>query len=148
MDIKDEIKKRKKEKWFDVLFGIEVLGVEEEITKTALGTHVEKLSHVKNVFVYEKDFKDIQKVEKPMKGVEEAFSQVVNVKFFVKNLSTLLKVVLTYGPSSVEILSPDKKDVDIAEVQDLANVLSGLVHQFAAAGVGGIVITPDEKQVK
>ena len=143
---KDEINKRKKDKWFEVSFTIEVLGMDEQITKTSLAKHIEKMSHVKDIFVYEKDFLDVKHVKKPMKGVEEAYSQVVRVKFLVKKLSTLLNVVLTYGPSSVELLGPDKRDVDASEVQDIANVLAGLVHQFAAAGAGGIVITPEEKK--
>ena len=146
MDIRDEIKKRRKESWLEVWFSIEVLGIDENIAKDSLAKHVEKLSHVKDTFVYEKDFKDIKKVKNPLKGVEEAYSQVVNVKFFVKSLPTLLNIVLTYGPSSVEIIGPDKKDVNAAEIQDIANVLAGLVHQFAAAGAGGIVITPEEKR--
>jgi len=32
----------------------------------------------------------------------------------------------------------------IDEVQNIANLLAGVIHQFAAAGVGGIIITPDK----
>lgn len=142
--MREEINKRKKEKWFDVWFNIEVLGVNEDVVTSSLKKHVEKMSRVKDVFVYEKEFKPAEKVKNPLKNIEEAYSQVVSVKFFVKRLSTLLNVVLTYGPSSIEILGPDRKDIEIGEVQDIANVLAGLVHQFAAAGAGGIVITPDE----
>ena len=148
MDIKDEISRRKREKWFDAAFAIEVLGINEDVAKSSLEKHVEKMSHVKDMFVYEKKFMEIKRVQNPMKGVEEAYSQVVNVKFLVKKLSTLLNVVLAYGPSSVEILGPEKKDIDIGEIQDVSNVLAGLVHQFAAAGAGGIVITPEENRQK
>jgi hypothetical protein len=146
MELKDEINKRKKENWFDVWFSIEALGIREEVVIDALKNHIEKMAHVKDVFVYEKAFKDVRRVENPLKDVKEAYSQVVNVKFFVKNLSTLLNVVLTYGPSSIEVMGPGRKDIDASEVQDIANVLAGLVHQFAAAGAGGIVITPQEKK--
>ncbi len=146
MDIRDEIKKRRKESWLEVWFSIEVLGIDENVAKDSLTKHIEKLSHVKDTFIYEKEFKDIKKVKNPLKGVEEAYSQVVNVKFFVRTLPILLNIVLTYGPSSIEIMGPDKKDVNAAEIQDIANVLAGLVHQFAAAGAGGIVITPEEKR--
>jgi len=145
-EINDEISKRKKDNWFEVWFSIEALAVNEDVVKSALKKHVEKLSHVKDVFVFDTVFKDVAKVENPMKNVEHAYSQVVNVKFFVKKLSTLLNVVLTYGPSSIEVIGPHKKEIDISEVQDIANVLAGLVHQFAAAGAGGIVITPEEKK--
>ncbi|MCX6815573.1 MAG: hypothetical protein NT120_01855 [Candidatus Aenigmarchaeota archaeon] len=146
MELRDEINKRKKENWFEVWFNIEALAIEEDIVKSAMKKHIEKFTHVKNVFAYEVTFSDITKVEKPIKNVEEAYSQVVKAKFFVKDLRTLLNVVLTYGPSSIELIGPHKKEIDIGEVQDIANVLAGLVHQFAAAGAGGIVITPEEKK--
>jgi hypothetical protein len=79
-----------------------------------------------------------------MKNVEEAYSQIAKVKFFAKNLSVLISVVMTYGPSAIEILGPDKKEMKINEVQNIVNLLAGVVHQFAAAGVGGIIITPDK----
>ena len=145
MDIRDEINKRKKENWFEVLFAIEALGVTEEVVVDSLKKHVEKLSHVKDVFVYDRQFTYAQNVKNPLQNVPEAYSQVVNVKFFVKDIATLINVVLTYGPSSVEILGPNKKEVSASELQNVANGLAGVVHMFAAAGIGGIVITPDEK---
>ncbi len=146
MEMKDEINRRRKENWFDVWFSIEALAVDESTVKSALEKHAEKLSHVRDVFVYEKQFKEIKKVETPLKGIDSAYSYVVSIKFLAKTLSTLLNTVLTYGPSAIEILGPHKKDVDVGEVQEISNVLAGLVHQFAAAGVGGIVITPEEKK--
>ncbi len=144
----DEIKEKRKEKWFEVWFSIEALAVDKEVVENALKKHVEKMKAIKDVFVYETDFSEIIKVEKPMKNVEEAYSQVARVRFFAKTLSLLISVVMTYGPSSIEIISPDKKDISIAEIQDIANLLAGIVHQFAAAGVGGIVITPDKPDNK
>ncbi len=58
---------------------------------------------------------------------------------------TLVNVVLVYGPSAIEILGPDKKEIPLEEIQNLTNLLAGVVHQFAAAGVGGIVISPERK---
>ena len=141
----DEIKERRKEKWFEVWFSIEALAVDKEVVESAMKKHVEKMKAVKDIMVYESTFSETIKVQKPMKNIEEAYSQIVKVKFFVKTLSTLISVVMTYGPSSVEIIGPDKKEMNIAETQDIVNLLAGIVHQFAAAGVGGIVITPDKK---
>lgn len=141
----EEINKMRKDKWFEVWFAIEALGVEEDVVKSALENHAEKLASVKNVSVYERKFGEIKKVENPMKDVKEAYSQIIEVKFFAKDLFTLLNIVLVYGPSSIEILGPDKKEISVDEIQNLANVLAGVVHQFAAAGIGGIVISPDRK---
>ncbi len=144
----DEAKEKRKEKWLEVWFSIEALAVDREVVEDALKKHVEKMKSIRDVFVYEAEFSESIKVEKPMKNVEEAYSQVAKVKFFVKSLSLLISVVMTYGPSSIEIIGPDKKDINLAETQDIANLIAGVVHQFAAAGAGGIVITPDKPGYK
>lgn len=145
MELKEEINKKRKDKWFEVAFGIEVLAVSENVAESSLNKHVNKLSKEQGVFVYEKKFSETQKVENPMKNVKEAYSRIVNLRLFVKDLSALMHIVTLYGPSSIEILGPSKKEIDLSEVQHVANNLASLVHQFAAAGVGGIVITPEKK---
>jgi len=144
MDLQEEIKEKRKEKWFDVWFSIEALAVDKGVVEAALSKHIEKMGNVRDILIYEKEFTDAIKVEKPMKNVEEGYSQVVKVKFFAKNLMTLISVVLTYGPSAIEVLGPDKREMRIDEIQNIVNLLAGVVHNFAAAGVGGIIITPDK----
>ena len=144
MQLDEQIKEKRKEKWFEVWFSIEALAVEKNVVENALAKHVEKMAHVRDILVYEKELGDTVKVEKPMKNVETAYSQIAKVKFFAKNLATLISVVMTYGPSAIEILGPDKADLKLDEVQNIANLLAGIVHQFAAAGAGGIIITPDK----
>lgn len=141
----ERVKEKRDEKWFEAVLMIEVLGIEEDVVRTALERHVEKLESVRNTYVYEKSFGDIKKVENPMKDVKEAYSQVVEVKLFAKDLFTLVNIVLVYGPSAIEVLGPEKREIKIDEVQNLSNLLAGVVHQFAAAGVGGIVISPEKK---
>jgi hypothetical protein len=142
--MQDEIQEKRKEKWFEVQFTIEALAVDKEFVEKALRTHVEKMSKIRTLFVYDTKYLETLKVQKPMDNIEEAFSQVVKVKFFAKDLLTLFNVVMVYGPSSIEILGPDRHEIKISEVQGISNTLAGVVHQFAAAGVGGIVITPDK----
>jgi len=141
-ELHDEIKRRKKDNWFDVWFAIEALGVNKDIVESSMKNHINNLTSVKDALVYETKFSDIIHVEKPLKGVDEGFSQVVEIKFFAKDLTTLLSIVMTYGPSAIEIMGPNKKDISISEVQNISNIVAGIVHQFAAAGIGGIVITP------
>ena len=144
MELKDEIKQKKKDNWIEAWFGIEALGVNQEVVESALKKHIDKLSNSKGVFVYETKFGEIKRVEKPMKNVEVAYSQIVEVRLFLKNLYILVNAVLLYGPSSVEILGPSSKEIKIDEIQNMANLLAALIHQFASAGVGGIIITPEK----
>jgi hypothetical protein len=140
-NVKEEINRKKEENWIDTWFAIETLAVDKEIVENALKRHIEKLAKAPGVFVYASKYSETEKVENPLKNVKEAFSQVAEVKLFIKNVPTLINIVLMYGPSSVEILGPNNKDIKINEMQDVANLLAGLVHQFASAGVGGVVIS-------
>ena len=140
--LEEEIKDKRKNDWIEAWFAVEALAVDKDVVESSLRNHIEKLSRVKEAFVYEKKFSEIKKVENPIKNIKEAFSQIVELKLFVKDLFSLINIVIVYGPSSVEIIGPKDKEIKIEEIQRISNVLAGIVHQFASAGIGGIVITP------
>ena len=140
--MKEDVKKRRKEEWIEAWFAIEALGATQDVVKTSLEKHMKNLSGTKNVLVYEKKFSEIKKVDNPPKDLKEAYSQVVEAKLFAKDLATFLIVVMLYGPSSIEVIGPTKKEIKINELQEIANAVSGIMHEFAAAGLGGLVITP------
>ena len=140
--MEEEIKKRRKEGWIEAWFAIEALATAKETVEDSLKKHIESLARAKDTFVYEKKFSETKRVANPIKDVAEGYSQVVEIKLLAKNVFTLVSLVLIYGPSSVEILGPNEKAMKIGEMQDMCNLLSGLMHQFAAAGIGGMVITP------
>ncbi len=140
----EDIDKKRKEGWYEAVFLIEALGVKEEALTKTLKDHVEKFSKTPDTIVYETKYSDVQKVENPFKGVDVGYSQFVEVKFITKTLFLLLNAVILYGPSSVEILGPKNREIKIDEVQNIVNILAGVLHQFAAAGMGGIVITPKD----
>jgi len=144
MAMDEEIKTKKKEGWIESWFVIEALAMNEDTVKSSLENHIKKLSNVKEVLVFETKFSDVQKVDKPVKNVEVGYSQIVDVKLFAKNLLTLIKVIMLYGPSSIEIIEPNELKLKAEEIQNISNTLAALVHQFAAAGAGGIVITPEK----
>lgn len=144
--IKEEIKKKRKDNWFELLFSIEALAVNQEVVESSLQEHVNKIKKTENVFVYETNFYETKEVEKPFKNVEKAYSQIVSMKLFIKDLFTLLNTVILFGPSSIEVLGPDKKEISLSEVQNVANQIAGLVHQFAAAGLGGMLIMAPKKE--
>lgn len=137
-----DAEKARKDGWIEAWFAIETLGGSSDVVETALKTHVEKLSREENILITKKDFKHIEEVKNPPKPLQRGWSQIVNITLFAKNLEALIRVVLNYGPSAVEIMSPKSKNISAEEMQNIANSLSGLLHSFAAAGVGGMVIAP------
>jgi len=143
-----DLEKAKKDGWIDAWFAIEAMAIDASLVESSLRQHVERLSHVDSVIVYERDFKKVEPVKAQLKNIppgKTAHSQVVNVKLFVKDLYTLINVILVYGPSAVEILGPKEKKIELSEIQSLANVVGGIVHEFAAQGIGGIVISSAQK---
>jgi hypothetical protein len=141
-EIKDAMYEKSHRGWIKAWFAIEMMAVDKEVTETSLKEHIDNLCSAKEVFVFEKKFKPVDKVEKPMRDVAEAYCQVAEVSLFVKDLFTLINIVAAFGPSSIEILEPKEIKVRVDEVQSMANLIAGLMHQFASAGVGGIVFTP------
>lgn len=144
-ETKEKIHKCRKDKWIEAWFAVEVLAVNEDVVKESLEDHITKMGREKDVFIYEKSFKEVKKVENPTKNIKEGFSYIVELKLFIKNLYALIRVAMLYGPSSIEILSPNNKEINLDEIQSISNMVSSMVHQFAAIGVGGIVIAPDKK---
>lgn len=137
----EEINRKKKEGWIEAWLAVEVLAVNEDVAKSSLERHINNISDAGGIFVYEKKLHDCIETKSPVKNVEKAYSCVGDVKLFAKDMISLVNMILVYGPSSVEIISPDKKEIKIDEMQNMCNLLASLVHQFASAGIGGIVIS-------
>ena len=143
-EIKFKIKELSKKKWMKVSLIFEVLGTTREIVEKSLKEHIEKLEKIKTIFLYKKDFSKIEEVEKPMKNVEKAYSQIVETEAMIKDIKTLITIAISYGPSSIEILEPKKIEISAGEIQDISNMISGVIHRFAASGIGGIIATPQK----
>ncbi|OYT42918.1 MAG: hypothetical protein B6U88_02465 [Candidatus Aenigmarchaeota archaeon ex4484_56] len=142
MDTKIKLEELKSKKWIDTTMIFEVLGTNREIVEKSLKEHIKNLEKIKTCFVYKKEYSDITKVEKPLRNIDEGYSQIVEVNCMIKDLKTLTIISISYGPSSIEILEPDKIELSAGEAQDILNMVSGVVHKFAEVGLGGIVATP------
>jgi hypothetical protein len=135
--------KIKKDDWIRARMMVEVLAVQEQATKNALEKHVEAMAKEKQVLMYRKDFGKILGVMNPLPNnpnIKEAFSQVVEIECAVQRYEDLIQIVMQYGPSSFEILEPTKIKLDLGEAQGILNSVGDLIHKFAAAGVGGVII--------
>jgi len=136
----EKVQKKLKEGWIQSWMMIEVLAVTEKAARSALERHVAMLEKEEKSMVYRKDFKKIERVVKPLRGIEEAYSNVVEIELITENYEKLVYLVMNYAPSSVEILSPENIKMDIGEAQGILNSLSEMIHKFAAAGLGGVII--------
>ncbi len=139
--LRKQEEKRLKEGWIKATMIIEVLAVTEEAAKSALEKHVEKISQEEKTLVLEKRFHDSVEVEKPFRNIEKAYSILADVDFMTRDLDQMVKIVVSYAPSSIEILEPEKLKLDMGEAQGILNSMAELIHKFVQSGIGGVMIS-------
>ena len=136
----ETVEKKMKEGWIKSWMMIEVMAVTDETAKKSLENHVNELAKEKRTIVYKKSFKEIKKVESPRPNIPVAYSNVVELEMITQTYEQLVYVVMNYAPSAVEVLEPEKVSIEAGELQGILNSISDMMHKFAAAGVGGVVI--------
>ena len=136
----EKIKKRIKDGWIKSWMMIEVLAVNKEATKDALEKHIEKMKKENKTMVINEDFQEIREIENPSPNIEKAYSQVVELEILTETFDKLMFITMNYGPSAIEILEPTHIKMDMGEAQGILNSISSMIHKFAAAGMGGVVI--------
>jgi|SRR3989338_5259063 len=129
--------------WLRVWFAFEALALGEEVAKKALENLFVKLESDTRAKLYRKDFSGAKKVENPVQGINEGWSVVSEIEFVSKKLDDVVAVVMEYGPSAVEILEPKEMKLGIGECQNILNGVSDMMHRFASAGIGGVVVRGD-----
>lgn len=127
--------------WIHAKMFFEVLAVNEETTKESLRKHIDTMKKMENFKIVSEKLGDIVKVEKPPKKFKEAYSQIAEVDVVVSNLENLLYSVIFFGPSSIEIVEPKEYTLDQTGAQAMMNAVAEIMHRYAAAGTGGIVIS-------
>ncbi|MFH0929552.1 MAG: hypothetical protein V1818_04345 [Candidatus Aenigmatarchaeota archaeon] len=118
----------------------EVLAVSEETTKKSLEGLLDRLDNDSRVKMCKKEFGETKEVEKPIKNVEKGYSMTSEIELVSSNFDNLVQIVIEYGPSAIEVLEPKKFETDAGEAQSILNTVSHVMHQFAAAGTGGMVL--------
>ena len=136
----DEVKKKLKDGWIKSWMMIEVIAVNKETADESLKNHLERMKKENKTIIIKEDFKGVQDVENPLPDVEKGYSQVVEIELLTQNYEQLMFLTMNYGPSALEILEPDNIKMDLGEAQGILNSISDMIHRFAAAGVGGVVI--------
>jgi hypothetical protein len=134
--------KKLKEGWIKSWMMIEALAVSEDAVKSALEKHVKKMGLEQNVMISKKDFKNVERVEKPFpnSSIEEAYSGIVELEVLTSDFDRLVFLVMNYAPSALEILEPKKLSLDAGEAQGILNSLAELIHRFVGMTRGAILV--------
>ena len=139
-DIQKLEKKKLKDGWIKSWMMIEALAVNKQAVDSALKKHIEKMEKEDKSIIIKKDFKEIKPGESPFQDVKEVFSGVVELEILTETFDRLFYMVVNYGPSSVEILEPEKIVIDMGEAQGVLNSMADIIHKFAAATMRGMLV--------
>ena len=138
---KEEIKERVAGGWIRSRMTFEVMAAEKKTTTDALSNHIQKLKTAPDNEVVAEKFEEIVEVSPPPIDVAQAFSQVAEVEILSQSVESMLLVVVTFAPSSVEVLEPENLQISFSTIQSVMNTISDLMHRYAAQGAGGIVFS-------
>lgn len=140
----DQAMEKMEEGWIQVNMFFEVLAINEDAAISSLETIINKIDNEPNAKIFFKKNAEPQRVEKPLKDIEVAYSSSVEIKAVLKRFEDVVHIVIKYGPSAIEIISPKNITMNMGEAQGILNMIAELMHRFAAAGAGGIVFMRPE----
>ena len=136
---KEKADKKVKEGWIRSWMMVEALAINQDAVKNALERHIQKMGQEKGVMVSKKDFKKIEKVDKPFPNINTAYSGVVELEVLTHDYDKLVFIVLNYAPSAIEILEPKMITMGAGEAQGVLNSLAEMMHKFVSLTRGAIL---------
>ncbi|MHA2428242.1 MAG: hypothetical protein ACXADB_09490 [Candidatus Hermodarchaeia archaeon] len=104
-------------------FIVEMLGRPKEVLSKALEDLIKEMK------------KDGRKVEnetysKPKKVGKLIFSAFVEFEMICEGLEDLIGSIIDYAPTTVELISPEKIDIGILNLQEVLNDLTARLHEL------------------
>lgn len=106
-------------------FVIEILGRPAEHVKTSLSQLVDRLGSEKGVKIVSKIIHEPNPVEK-----SDLFTTFAEIMAEFDSLADYLKIVFTYMPSHIEIISPESLIMKNTEITDIGNTILSKLHQY------------------
>ncbi len=141
-----DVKSKLDNGWLKAWVMIEALAVKEDISKQSLEELAKIIDREQELGIVKKEFKESTKVEKPLPDIPEAYSTVLEMEILAKSYGSLVRFVMNYGPSAIEILEPKNIKLEVGEAQNVLAEISSMIHRFAQAGLGGIVLSKGGNQ--
>lgn len=128
-EVATELKRRKNiesedDNKFRVRVLIEVQGVEEELVQKQAEKLLENMKKEPFYRIY------ASTIEKVLK-VEEKYSTFVEVNLSVRDFRGMIRLMFFYGPSSVEVIKPQKIEFTLDDFQNGLVDMTDMVHAYA-----------------
>ncbi len=130
--------------WIKAWMLFEVVAVKKEVAENALLEHVKKIKKEPALRVMSENFTSTDLIEPAEQlkahGIKETWSQLAELIIFAKDFEALMNMAVTYAPTAIEIQGPSKITIDMRSAQNALATVTDMMHKFAAAGIGGMMI--------
>jgi len=131
--------------WIKAWVIFEVQAAAKDVAEEALKVHIGKIKSEKALKIFEENTTESKEVDAPAQlhqhGVKKLWSRLHEMVIFAKDVEALINMVINYGPSAIEIMGPEKITLKMGELQGALASVSDMMHKYAAAGVGGMLIS-------
>lgn len=131
--------------WIKAWAIFEVQAAVKDVAKTALEAHISKIKSEKALKVVEEKESETEEIDAPeslhQHGIKMLWSRTHEMVVFAKDVEALTNMVINYGPSAIEVLGPEKLTLKMGELQGALASVSDMMHKYAAAGIGGMLIS-------
>lgn len=142
--INEEEQKLLEKGWIKTWLLFEVVAVKKDVAESALKQHIDKIKKEPALRVFDENFTSTEPIEPAEQfkahGITETWSQIVEIIVCAKDFEALMNMIVTYAPTAVEILAPAKISIDMRSAQNALATVADMMHKFAAAGIGGMMI--------
>jgi hypothetical protein len=111
-----------------VIMVLEILGKPKDHVREALSTLVTKLGSEKGVKIINKT------IHEPVeaKNSKDLFTSFIELEASFESIQDLFRIMFSYMPSHMEIISPDKISFSNVEFSEFGNVLLQRLHNYDA----------------
>ncbi len=110
---------------------VEMAGRPAEHLTTALEKHIGTLNEVKDIAVHSIKVSEPREIDiKEGDGGEKMWTAFTEADFECESFARLSETMFDFMPSSIEVIEPSKLSLDMTEVTDLLNNISGRMHRY------------------
>ncbi len=134
--------------WIHSWFIFDTQGVDKKKIKEILEKLMKQFENEKGLKLVTKTYSKPKKTEPvpqlKQQGIDSVYSMLLEAEIVVKDFETMVRIVMTYGPTALEILGPDEIKLDMRSAQNSLISVSEMMHKFAIAVQGGVTIKNDK----
>jgi len=107
---------------------IEILGRPPEHIAETLASLVERMGTEQGVTVVDKQIYE----PKPVENQENLFTAFAEIEASFETTQSFFGIVFSYMPAHIELISPEKMNLQNREMSELANFILQRLHQYEA----------------